>query len=115
MISSDTWFGPGRRYVDGDSAAHAVTHQAAPAKSKRVDESDDRSRVILEAIGEVGRLVAIPVAEEVDQQRTATSQRRLDGRRHQLAGRGTLPAVQPKQRGILAGNLDVAKKCPSGR
>lgn len=71
--------------------------------------------MILEPIGEVKRLVAIPVAEEVDQERTAPSQRRLDRGRQQLAGRGTLPAMQPEQRRIVAWDLDVAEEGPISR
>lgn len=95
--------GPSRRDVDANTAAHAVTHQAALAQSQGVDERDDRSRVLLARIGEVRRLVAVPVAEEVDQERTAPSQRRLNCGWKQLTGRGALPAMQPKQGGSSPG------------
>ena len=62
---------PSGRHVDGYTAAHAVTHQAAVTEVQSVDERDDGSCVILESIAEVEWFVAVPVAEEVDQQRSA--------------------------------------------
>ena len=97
--------------MDANTTAHAVTHQAALAQSQGVNEGDDRSRVLLARIGEVRRLVAVPVAAEVDQERTAPSQRRLNCGWKQLTGRGALPAMQPKQGGIVARDLDVAEEC----
>jgi hypothetical protein len=77
---------PSRGDVDGHRAAHAVTHQAALAQSEGVDQGDDRSGVILDAIREVSWLVAVTMPEEVNQERTAPSQWCLNGGRKQLTG-----------------------------
>jgi hypothetical protein len=60
--------------MDTDSAAHAVTHDAAAAQSQGIDEGNDRSGVILSPVAEIRWPVAVPVAEEIDQKRTAPPQ-----------------------------------------
>ena len=95
-----------------DGLVSRPSHTAAFAQSQGVNERDDRSGVVLDPIGEVRRLVAVPMPEEVNQERTAPPQGRLDRGRHQFAGRGALPAMQPKQGGIVARDLDVAEECP---
>jgi hypothetical protein len=79
--------GPSRRHMDTDSAAHAVTHDAAAAQSQGIDEGNDRSGVILSPVPEVRWPVAVSMAKEIDQEGTAPSQRSLHRCRHQLAGR----------------------------
>ena len=107
--------GPSRRNEGGDRAAHAVPHQAAVAKFQGIDEGDDRPGVILARIAEVERLVAVAMTEQVDQERPAPAERRLNGRGQQLAGRGALPAVHPQQGRIIARHLEIAEEGAIGR
>ena len=60
--------GPSGRHVDADAPAHAVTHHSTLAEAESVDERDDRPGVTLDPIRKVERLIAVSVAEEVDQE-----------------------------------------------
>ena len=67
------------------------THSSIP---QHVDELNHRLGVIDEGVGEVARLVAVPMTEQVHQQYgPATRQRWLHCSGEQLSGRRTLPAV----------------------
>ncbi len=70
--------------MNGDPATHAMSNEPAFDDPQVVDQRRDRRGMCLRRIGERVRLVAVAMAEEVDQERAAPAQSGLDGGPQQL-------------------------------
>lgn len=93
---------------DGHGAAHAVGDQLDAGRTGRVQGGGQGVGMRLEGVRETLGPVAVPVPQQVDQQRAAAREERVHGARGEVGGRGRSQPVHVHPGGFLPGQLDPA-------
>lgn len=107
---------PGGQH-DGHRAAHAVGDDlgaVGTARAGGVERLREGVRVRLQGVRELLGPVAVPVPQQVDQQRTPARQQRVRGARREVGGRGRAQPVQVHAGGLRPGQFGPADPVASG-